>query len=251
MVDIIIQGICGRMGHTLDAIIAEREDCRIVAGIDKAGCGAHGYPVYPSLAEVKEKADVLIDFSLPAATRAALPECAKRGLACVICTTGLAEEDKALMREAAKDAAVFYSANMSLGVNVLKELAKRAQAALQGFDIEIVEKHHRGKLDAPSGTALALADAINEQAGGRYHYVYDRHSVSAGRDPDEIGILALRGGSIVGEHDVIFAGPEEVVTLSHAAQSRTVFAHGAIAAALFLAGKGPGMYSMSDLMEKI
>lgn len=251
MVDIIIQGICGRMGHTLDALIGERDDCRIVAGIDKAGCGAHDYPIYPSLADVKESADVLIDFSLPAATRGTLPECARRGLPCIICTTGLTDEDKSLMRESSKGAAVFYSANMSLGIAVLTELAKRAQAALKGFDIEILEKHHHNKVDAPSGTALALAEAINEQAEGRYHFVYDRHSVSAKRDPDEIGILALRGGSIVGEHDVVFAGPEEVITLSHAAQSRTVFAHGAIAAALFLAGKKPGMFSMSDLMETI
>lgn len=251
MVDIIIQGICGRMGHTLDSLIAERDDCRIVAGVDAANCGGHGYPVYPTLAEVKEKADVLIDFSLPAATRAALAECAKRGLPSIICTTGLTADDKALMAETAKSAAVFYSANMSLGVNVIKELACRAQAILKGFDIEIVEKHHHNKLDAPSGTALALADAINEQAGNRYHYVYDRHSVSAKRDADEIGILAVRGGSIVGEHDVIFAGPEEVVTLSHAAQSRTVFAHGAIAAALFVAGKKPGMYSMDELVATI
>lgn len=249
MVNIIIQGICGRMGHTLDELIAGRDDCRIVAGVDKANCGKHDFPIYTQLSDVKEQADVLIDFSLPAATRAALAECAKRNLPCVICTTGLTVEDKQLITETAGQTAVFYSANMSLGVNVLKELARRAQTLLKGFDIEIVEKHHHNKLDAPSGTALALADAINEQAGGRYHYVYDRHAASAKRDPDELGIHAVRGGSIVGEHDVIFAGPEETVTLSHSAQSRNVFAHGAVAAALFLAGKQPGMYDMSNLME--
>lgn len=251
MTNIIIQGICGRMGHKLDEMISARDDCKIVAGVDTAGCGKHPFPIYQSLADVKESADVLIDFSLPAATRAALAECPKRSLPSVICTTGLTDEDKATIRKASREVAVFYSANMSLGINLLKELARRAQSVLKGFDIEIVEKHHHNKLDAPSGTALALADAINEQAGGAYHYVYDRHSMNKNRDPDEIGILAVRGGSIVGEHDVLFAGPDEVVTLSHAAYSRDIFAHGAIAAALFVAGKCPGLYDMSNMMEAL
>lgn len=250
MCDIIVQGAGGRMGHALAALIAQRDDCRVVAGVDVAGDDALGFPVYPGLAELKETADVLIDFSLPAATMASLPLCAQRGLPCVICTTGLDEEIKHAMQETAQKTAVFYSANMSLGINLLLELVKRAQKTLPGFDIEIVEKHHHNKLDAPSGTALALADAINDASGGRYHYIYDRHEVRQKRATDEIGIHAVRGGSIVGQHDVLFCGPDEVITLAHGAYSRDVFANGAIAAALFLKNKEPGLYSMRDVMAE-
>ncbi len=250
MCDIIIQGACGRMGRALAALIEQREDCRVVAGVDVAGAASLAYPVYPNLADVAEKADVLIDFSLPQATKISLPVCAQRGLPCVVCTTGLDEEIKRSMQETAQETAVFYSANMSLGINLLIELVKRAQKTLPGFDIEIIEKHHHNKLDAPSGTALALADAINDAAGGRYHYMYDRHEMRQKRAPDEIGIHALRGGSIVGQHEVLFCGPDEVVTLAHGAYSRDVFANGAISAALFLKGREPGMYSMRDVIAE-
>ncbi|MDL2252967.1 4-hydroxy-tetrahydrodipicolinate reductase [Ruminococcaceae bacterium OttesenSCG-928-I18] len=248
MCDIVIQGACGRMGHALAALIAERDDCRVVAGIDAAQCADLAFPLYSSLGEMRETADVMIDFSLPEATKGSLPVCAEKNLPCVICTTGLDDEIKRLMQETAQKTAIFYSANMSLGINLLIELVRRAQKALPGFDIEIVEKHHHNKLDAPSGTALALADAINDAAGGRYHYVYDRHDVRQKRAPDEIGLHAVRSGSFVGQHEVLFAGPDEVVTLSHEAYSREVFANGAISAALFLKAQKPGMYNMRDLM---
>lgn len=250
MTDIILQGACGRMGVAIQKLVANRDDCRIVAGVDKAASNNCEFPVYSSLDDVAEKADVLIDFSHPDATSAALEFCARKQLPCVICTTGLGSKEKELLDTSAKHTAVFFSANMSIGINLITELAKMAQKVLGGFDIEIVEKHHNNKLDAPSGTALAIADAINESADGEYNYVYDRHQVRQKRDKMEIGIHAVRGGSIVGEHDVIFAGPDEVITLSHQAYSRDVFANGAVAAAVFMNGKGPGKYSMQDLMEK-
>ncbi len=252
MCKLIIQGVCGRMGQALVSLIEERPDCIVVAGVDITDDKNATFPIYPSLEEVQESADVLIDFSLPEATKATLPVCAKRKLSCVICTTGLGDDLKKEMQFTATQCGVFYSANMSLGINLLMELVKNAQKALPGFDIEIVEKHHHNKLDAPSGTALALADSINNSSGERFHYVYDRHEVRQKRAQDEIGLHAVRGGSIVGEHDVIFAGPDEVITLSHSAYSRDVFANGAISAALFLQGKQPGLYSMRDvIIDKI
>lgn len=252
MTNIVLQGICGRMGHVLMDMIGQREDCRVVAGIDAAACADVPCPVVGApdgLADLDVKPDVVIDFSLPEATDKLLDYCAAQGLPCVICTTGLSDEIKAKMKAASEKTAMFFSANMSLGINLLSQLVKKAQTVLPGFDIEIVEKHHHNKVDAPSGTALMLADAANEAAGGRYHYVYDRHDVRQKRAPDELGIHAVRGGSIVGEHEVIFAGPDEVISLSHMAYSRTVFASGAVAAALYLAGKGPGLYDMGDMLE--
>ncbi len=252
MCNLIIQGVCGRMGRALVALIDEREDCKIVAGVDVCTNASFPFPVYTKLQDVKESADVMIDFSLPEATKAALPVCMERNLPCVICTTGLSDELKKELQFASMQCAVFYSANMSLGINLLIELVKTARKTLPDFDIEIVEKHHHNKLDAPSGTALALADAINNTSAGQFHYVYDRHELRQKRAADEIGIHAVRGGSIVGEHDVLFAGPDEVLTLSHCAYSREVFANGAISAALFLKGKMPGIYNMRDLIaEKI
>lgn len=251
MTDIVILGADGRMGKQLQSLIAQRDDCRVVAGVDLHANREAAFPLYTSVADIKEAADVLIDFSNPTATAAMLPLCAQKGLPCVVCTTGLGQDVYQSMETAARFTAVFYSANMSLGINLLAQLVKKARAALPGFDIEIIEKHHRHKLDAPSGTALLLADAVNQQAGGAYHYVYDRHAVRRPRDANEIGISAVRAGSIVGEHEVLFAGPDEVVTLAHTAYSRDVFANGAIAAALFLAGKKPGMYSMQDMMAAL
>lgn len=250
MVDIVLLGVGGRMGHVLARLIAERDDCRVVAGIDTNDALGLPFPIYNKLEDMQEKADVLIDFSHPQAIMAALPVCAARTLPCVVCTTGLGEDVKQAMQQVSAKTAVFYSANMSLGINLLATLAKQAQAALPGFDIEIIEKHHHNKLDAPSGTALLLADAINEQAEGRYQYVYNRQPLRQKRGADEIGISAVRAGSIVGEHEVLFAGPDEVINLSHIAYSREVFANGAIAAAVFIAGKAPGMYTMQNMLEK-
>lgn len=251
MTEIIIQGIGGRMGRALCEKIAGRSDCCVAAGVDQIIGEVSGVPVVQDLAQLPVQGDVLIDFSSPAGAVRAANYCAKNGLPCVICTTGLDSEDEAALREAARNVAVFRSANMSLGVNVLIELVKQANALFDGeFDIEIVEKHHHNKLDAPSGTALMIADAINDAADGRYEYVYDRHEVRRKRGAQELGISAIRGGGIVGEHEVMFCGPEEVLTVSHSAQSRGVFADGAIQAALFLAGREPGYYTMTDLIQE-
>jgi len=252
MTDIIIQGINGRMGRVLQEMIAARTDCRIVAGVDVAAGNAGDIPVFSSFAQVDVPADVLIDFSCPDATRSAVRYCAEKKLPCVICTTGLDDALVADIRQLSSQTAVFRSGNMSMGINLLMELCKKASAVLgEGFDVEIVEKHHHNKVDAPSGTALMLADSINSVNDGKYHYVYDRQSVRAKRDADEIGISSVRGGSIVGEHEVLFCGPDEVITLQHTAYSRNVFANGAIQAALFLAKQTPGMYDMSAMLAQI
>ncbi len=249
MIDILIQGIQGRMGHVLCDLIAQRDDCRVVGGIDRTPVDGP-IPVVTGFDQLTVKADVLIDFSTPEATRNAIAYCERVKMPCVICTTGLTQEDSDALLRLSQTVAVFKSANMSLGINLLAELAQRA-AKLLGldYDIEIIEKHHHNKVDAPSGTALMLADAIREASDEDYHYVYDRHDVRQMRDPHEIGLHSIRGGSIVGEHDVMFCGPDEVITLSHSAASRSVFANGAINAALFLAGQKPGMYSMKQLLE--
>ena len=249
MTDIILQGIYGRMGRTLAEKIAARSDCRVVAGVDREAGQVGALPVYTDFAQLPCRG-VIIDFSAPAGAVAAARYGAENGLPCVICSTGLSAEQEAELKAAGARTAIFRSANMSLGVNVLIELCRRAVTLFGGeFDIEIVEKHHHSKLDAPSGTALMIADAINAQAGGQYTYIYDRHDVRQPRGAQELGISAVRGGGIVGDHDVLFCGPEEVVTLSHRAQSRGVFADGAVQAALFLDGQAPGYYTMSDLLR--
>ena len=249
MTDIIIQGIGGRMGHVLCDMIAQRSDCQVVAGIDLSDGEQNGIPVYDSLDKLERHGDVIIDFSSPAAVEKALSYCEAHKLPIVVCTTGLSEELQLKIVQLSRMVPVFKSANMSMGINLLIALAKKATHLLGlGYDIEIVEKHHHNKVDAPSGTALMIADAINEEAGGAYHYVYDRHDVRQKRDPHEIGLHAVRGGSIVGEHEVLFCGPDEVITLSHSAASRGVFANGAINAAVYLAGRKPGLYTMADLL---
>lgn len=251
MTNIIIQGIHGRMGQVLCELIAQRSDCRVVAGVDRDGSTGE-IPVFTSFEELTVQGDVLIDFSAPIATADAVKYCKTNKLPMVICTTGLDDETLAQIEAAAVEIAIFKSGNMSLGINLLADLCRRANAVLgTDYDIEIVEKHHHNKLDAPSGTALMLADAINEQAEEKYRYVYERESVRARREKNEIGISAIRGGSIVGEHDVLFCGPDEVITLQHTAYSRNVFANGAINAAVFLADKKPGFYNMTDLLAQI
>lgn len=248
MVDIIIQGIHGRMGRALVSLAQERTDCRIVAGIDTAALPC-SVPVFPSITENTVHADVLIDFSSPAAAQAAIEYCGAHKLPCVICTTGLSEQQQEALCTLSQTVPVFQSANMSLGVNLLIELVKQANAVLgTDFDVEIIEKHHHNKLDAPSGTALMIADALREASPVPYAPVYDRHARRAKRAPEEIGIHAVRGGSIVGEHEVLFAGPQEVLTITHSAASREVFANGALNAALFLAKQPAGMYTMKDLI---
>ena len=251
MTNIIIQGINGRMGKVLCDLIERRNDCKVVGGVDitsKSGA----IPVAASLEELNVEADVVIDFSTPQATSAALRYCQAHKMACVVCTTGLDDECERLIPSVSQTIPVFKSANMSMGINLLAELAQKAVQALGlDYDIEIIEKHHHNKVDAPSGTALLLVDEINKAASHSYHYVYDRHDVRQKRDVHEIGLHAVRGGSIVGDHDILFCGPDEVITLSHSAGSRAVFANGAINAAVFVASRTAGLYDMKDLMRSL
>ena len=249
MISILLSGCSGKMGQAITRELAGREDCRIAAGIDKNPAPLGDYPVFSSPEEVTVPVDVVIDFSHPSLVGPLLDWAQRTGTPAVICTTGLDAAQQEQLRAAAQKVAVFFSANMSLGINLLAELCKKAAQVLgPGFDIEIVEKHHNRKVDAPSGTALMLADTISAQLETPPQYVYDRHSRRAPRSRNEIGIHAVRGGTIVGEHEVIFAGHDEVITLAHSAASKEVFAVGAINAALFLAEKGPGLYNMADLV---
>lgn len=251
MKKIIISGCCGRMGRVIANCILDRNDCEVVAGVDKVAEQYARFPVYTSIAEVKETADVIIDFSHPSTLDSLLAYCKETGTALIVATTGYSPEQTAKIKAAAEDIPVFFSFNMSLGINLLAELAKKAVSILGGqFDIEIVEKHHNLKIDAPSGTALMLADAINEELDEGYQYVYDRHSQRKKRSKTEIGIHSIRGGTIVGEHDVIFAGRDEVITLSHSAASKEVFAVGAVNAAVYMAGKPAGLYDMGDMLKE-
>ncbi len=247
---IIISGCCGHMGRVVADICAGDPEAEAVAGIDLLAQPMEGFPVFATPAACQVEADAVIDFSHPAALGPLLDFCSTHKLPVVLATTGYSEEQLAQIGEAAKSIPVFRSANMSLGVNVLTDLVRRAAALLgEGFDVEITERHHRRKLDAPSGTALMLADAAAGALPYETEYVYDRHSVRKPRDPREIGISSLRGGTIVGDHTVVFAGRDEVIELSHHAASREVFAAGAVRAAKFLAGvKAPGLYDMSHLM---
>ncbi len=251
MVKMIMHGCNGAMGRTITELVAAQKDILIVAGVDKNLEFKQDYPVYNSLEEVKEEADVIVDFASATAVDHLLDYCVKKKMPVVLCTTGLSKEQVEKISETAKETAVLRSANMSLGINLLLKLVKEAAKtlAVSDFDIEIVEKHHNQKLDAPSGTALALADSINEALNNEYHYEYDRSKRHEKRDEKEIGISAVRGGSIVGEHDVIFAGKDEVVTFSHTAYSKAIFGKGAIEAAKFLAGKPAGLYNMSDVID--
>lgn len=249
MTRIILSGANGFMGRVITRCAAERDDCTIVAGIDRNAQANADFPVFASPAEVTVEADVIIDFSHPSALEPLLKMAKEKNLAAVISTTGLSEEQVALVSETAKKIPILRSANMSLGVNLIRELARTAARVLgKEYDIEIVEKHHNRKLDAPSGTALMLADGISEVLDDEPQYIYDRHSRRSKREKNEIGLHAVRGGTIVGEHDIIFAGHDEVITISHSAASREVFATGSINAALFLADKPAGLYSMQDMM---
>ncbi len=250
MVKVIMHGCNGKMGQTISGLIAADEEIEIVAGVDAKDAGKNAYPVFTDIAVCTVEADAVIDFSTASAVDGLLAYCVEKQVPCVLCTTGLTKEQLEKVTEASKKVAVLKSANMSLGINMLLKLLKEAAQILSpaGFDIEIVEKHHNQKVDAPSGTALALADSINEQMGSAYEYVYDRSQVREKRKDKEIGISAVRGGTIVGDHDVIFAGADEVVTFSHRAYSKAVFGKGAIQAAKFLKGRPAGMYDMADVI---
>ena len=238
------------MGQAITRLAKENNELTIVAGVDPFDGVANDYPVFKSIEECNVEADVVIDFASAKAVDSLLTYCLDKKLPVVLCTTGLSEEQLTKVKEASKEIAVLKSANMSLGVNLLIKLLKESAPVLgnAGFDIEIVEQHHKMKKDAPSGTALALADAINESMDNRYSYVYDRSPRSEARRENEIGISSVRGGTIVGIHDVIFAGEDEVITLNHTAYSRAIFAKGALSAAAFLAGKEAGYYDMQDVI---
>lgn len=250
MVRMIMHGCNGAMGQVITNIVSGQEDIAIVAGIDRVDYGQNPYPVFQSLEDCDVEADVIVDFASAKAVDHLLDYCADHQMPVVLCTTGLSEEQIAKVGETAKKTAVLRSANMSLGVNLLLKLVKEAAQTLAAadFDIEILEKHHNQKVDAPSGTALALADSVNEALGLEYQYRYDRTAERVKRDKKEIGIQSIRGGSIVGEHDVIFAGQDEVVTFSHTAYSKAIFGKGAIQAAKYLAGKPAGLYGMADVI---
>ena len=250
MTDIILVGACGKMGKVIADCVSKRDDCKIVAGVDPLAEKYSHFPVYASCSDVKEKADVIIDFSHPSALEGMLEYCVEKNVPVVIATTGIDEKHIEMINEASEKIPVFFTYNMSLGVNLLAELAKKATAVLSNdFDIEIVEAHHNQKLDAPSGTAIMLADAINSTLDNEYSYEYDRHSKRAKRPKKEIGMHAIRGGTIVGEHQIIFAGRDEIVTLSHSARSKEIFAVGSVNAAIFLKNQDKGIFNMSDMLS--
>jgi len=251
MTRIIMCGCNGKMGRVISQLVKEDENAEIVAGVDISGEQLDSYPVFKKITECNVEADAVIDFSAPVALSDILSVGIAKKLPLVLCTTGYSEEEIAKINEASKKVAILRSANMSLGINLLLGLVQAAAKVLSeaNFDIELVEKHHNQKVDAPSGTALALADAINEALHNEYNYKYDRSAERVKRDKKEIGISAVRGGTIVGEHEVIFAGTDEVIEFKHTAYSKAIFGKGAVSAAKFLAGKEAGMYSMKDVIE--
>lgn len=250
MINILLCGANGKMGKAVVRAAENAADIKIAAGFDVNTESTADFRVYNDLSLIQEEIDCIIDFSHPSVFDTMLEYAKTNKIPYIICTTGLSDGQKKAFLAASKEAPIFYSANMSVGVNLITALAKYASKALEeSFDIEIVEKHHNQKIDAPSGTALAIADAISETVSYNPKYTFDRHSVRKKRDKEEIGIHAVRGGSIVGEHTVIFAGTDEVIEIKHSATSKEVFAAGAIRAARFMYKKDSGLYDMSDVLE--
>lgn len=248
MLRIILSGCNGKMGRVITDIVNKRDDAAIVAGVDLDISQNGPFPVFNSFDDITVPADVIIDFSHPSVLNNLLDFAGKNNLPLVIATTGFTDDQIKQINKAAETIPVFFSFNMSLGINLLAELCRKAATVLEGFDIEIIEKHHNQKIDAPSGTAILLANEINDQLNGQMTYEYDRHSKSQKRTEKEIGMHAVRGGTIVGEHEVIFAGRDEIITLSHSARSKEIFAVGAVNAAVFVSQKTPGIYSMKELV---
>ena len=252
MVRVIMNGCNGKMGQVITGIIAGDAQAEIVAGIDVYDGIKNPYPVFSNIADCNVDADVIIDFSNAKAIDGLLDYVESKKIPVVLCTTGLSEEQLQRVEKVSKEVAVLKSANMSLGINTIMKLLQQAVQvfAPAGYDVEIVEKHHNQKLDAPSGTAIALADSMNEVMDHQYEYIYDRSQRRQKRDAKELGISAVRGGTIVGEHEVIFAGTDEVIEIKHTAYSKAVFAKGAVEAAKFLAGKPAGLYDMSHVIAE-
>jgi 4-hydroxy-tetrahydrodipicolinate reductase len=251
MTNIILRGCNGKMGQVITQIVEEDENAVIVAGIDISANRNNKFPVYHSFMQCNVKADVIIDFSAPINVGEMLEYAMQQGIGIVLCTTGLSREDLLLIDEAAKYIPILRSANMSMGINLIMKLVQDAAKVLAeaGYDIEIVERHHNKKVDAPSGTALALADAMNQVLDNEYGYKYDRSGERVMRGKKEIGFSSVRGGTIVGEHEIIFAGTDEVIEIKHSAYSKAIFAKGAVQAAKFLPGKSAGMYGMNDVIS--
>lgn len=251
MIKVLMHGCNGKMGQMITELIRDDEQVEIAAGVDAYTGLANDYPVFESVDSCDVDVDVAIDFSNAGAVDGLLDYCVEKQVPVVLCTTGLSKEQLKRVSEVSKKVAVLKSANMSMGINLLLKMLKDAAKVLApaGYDIELVERHHNQKVDAPSGTALALADSMNEALNHEYTYVYDRSQVRKKREKKEMGISAVRGGTIVGEHEVIFAGPDEVIEFRHTAYSRSVFGKGAVEAAKFLAGKEAGMYDMSDVIQ--
>ena len=248
MLKVLLCGSEGKMGAAVKAAASGSEDIIIAAGVDARANGAEN--VFESFSQVEGKYDCIIDFSHPSVTDSMLDYALETKTPVVLCTTGLSNDQLERVKAAGKEIPVFFSANMSLGVNLIVALCKKATEILgDDFDIEIIEKHHNQKVDAPSGTAVMLADAINEAAGDKYEYVYERQSVRKKREKKELGIHSLRGGNIVGEHEVIFAGHDECISIKHSATSKEVFAVGAVNAARFVATQKAGIYSMADMLK--
>lgn len=250
MIKIIMHGCGGKMGHVVSDIVEKDSNCEIVAGIDVRETSAP-FPTFTNINDCNIDADVIIDFSTASAIPSLLEYSKKRQISAVLCTTGFSDELNEAVKKYSQSVALLKSANMSIGVNLLFKIVKQVAQVLSdsNFDIEIIEKHHNQKIDAPSGTALALANEINEALENQYHYVYDRSQKREKREKNEIGLHALRGGTIVGEHEVIFAGQDEIIELNHRAMSKEIFAVGAVKAAKYLAGKPAGFYTMKDVME--
>lgn len=249
MTKIILSGANGKMGRVIQNVVSLRDDCEIVAGVD-LNTESTSFPVYADINEITEKADVIIDFSNPVLLDSLLAYSKANKMPLVIATTGYDDNQKAQINDASKECPIFFTYNMSMGINLLANLAKKAVSVLgSDFDIEIIEKHHNQKIDAPSGTALMLADAICEEIDNDMKYEYDRHSKREKRTKNEIGLHAVRGGTIVGEHDIMFCGRDEIITLSHSARSKEIFAVGAVNAAVYMNGKDAGLYDMAELIK--
>lgn len=249
MTKIILSGANGKMGRVIQNVVSLRDDCEIVAGLD-LNTESTSFPVYTDINEITEKADVIIDFSNPVLLDNLLAYSKANKMPLVIATTGYDDNQKAQINDASKECPIFFTYNMSMGINLLANLAKKAVSVLgSDFDIEIIEKHHNQKIDAPSGTALMLADAICEEIDNDMKYEYDRHSKREKRTKNEIGLHAVRGGTIVGEHDIMFCGRDEIITLSHSARSKEIFAVGAVNAAVYMNGKDAGLYDMAELIK--
>ncbi len=249
MTKIILSGANGKMGRVIQNVVSLRDDCEIVAGVD-LNTESTSFPVYTDINEITEKADVIIDFSNPVLLDSLLAYSKANKMPLVIATTGYDDNQKAQINDASKECPIFFTYNMSMGINLLANLAKKAVSVLgSDFDIEIIEKHHNQKIDAPSGTALMLADAICEKIDNDMKYEYDRHSKREKRTKNEIGLHAVRGGTIVGEHDIMFCGRDEIITLSHSARSKEIFAVGAVNAAVYMNGKDAGLYDMAELIK--